>query len=103
MPKTIQKIQTQDRILNQIQENVISATTPILNNPITNGVVLASVALKSGLNTVNHLLGRKLVGWIVIRQRAQAQVWDTQDSNLTPNLNLLLNASTAVTVDLYCF
>ncbi len=80
-----------------------SILNPVIDNPLSSGIVLQSVSLNSGSNSVNHKLGRKLQGWFIVRQRAAASVYDTQDSNPTPDLTLNLVASAAVTVDLMVF
>ena len=79
--------------------------SPLLNLPLVKGSVLQSVALSSSAspNVINHKLGRNLQGWFLVRNRANAVVWDSQDSNSTPNLTLNLLCSADVTVDIYVF
>lgn len=76
---------------------------PVLANPITNASILKGVALKTGTNTVNTLLGAPLQGWSIVRQRGLASVYDEQDSNPRPNLTLVLVSSADVVVDLMVF
>lgn len=76
---------------------------PLLKNPITSGIILKSVSLVSGNNVVNHLLGRKLQGWYIVRIRSASTIYDTQDSNQTPQLTLNLVASAPVIIDLAVF
>jgi len=77
---------------------------PIIEAPINQGIVLTNVSLVAGANVVNHLLGRKLQGWNVVRMRSTfSEIYDTQDSNSQPGLTLLLNSSVPVVVDLYVF
>jgi len=87
----------------QMQTLWASQLNPLLTNPALQGNILKSVVLASGDNTINHKLGRKLQGWIIVRQRASASMYDKQDSNARPELTLVLNASAAVTVDIYVF
>lgn len=101
--QSIAKVQTVDRTVNQLQSNIISAVNPILANPIVSGTILTSVSLVVGSNTISHNLNRNLQGWIIIRQRALSQIYDTQDSNPNPSITLILVASSAVVVDLYVF
>lgn len=89
--------------LSLLQTNWASQLNPLLRSPLSNGVLLKNVSLASGDNQVNHLLGRNLQGWIVTRLRANVDIYDKQDSNVTPQLTLTLNASGAVTVDLFVF
>lgn len=77
---------------------------PLLASPIATPTILKSVSLITGqANTINHLLGKVLTGWIIIRSRAQATVWDTQDTNQLPDKTLVLRTSANVTVDLMVF
>lgn len=100
----IASVQTDDRNFQQYQQNVQRTMNPILNNPILDGIILERVVLATGDNFVSHTLGRRLLGWIPVRRRAAATLFDKQDTN--PNIvdtTLVLNASAPVTVDLYVF
>lgn len=97
------QLNTPDRVLGQIQDNIARSVNPALAKPVLDSVILNNVSLVSGDNAVSHTLGRKLVGWCVIRLRSAATIYDKQDSNTTPEATLTLNASTGVTVDLLCF
>ena len=96
-------VQTTDRNTNQLQSNIAQALNPLLNNALLQGSIIKGVSLSVGSNSVNHGLNRKLQGWIIIRKRASSDIYDTQDSNSSPDKTLQLTASVAVTVDLYCF
>lgn len=76
---------------------------PIIKNPTVNTLVLQNISLAIGSNVINHKLGRKLQGWYCSRIRAASTIYDTQDSNQTPQLTLNLTASAAVVVDLVVF
>jgi len=80
-----------------------SAIEPVINNPANKSIILKNVALVSGQNVVNHLLGEKLVGWKTTRVRAAAVIYDIQDTNPTPALTLVLFSSAPVVVDLEVF
>lgn len=96
-------LNTPDYLLGKIQDNVKQAIDPISTNPILDSNLLQNVVLLSGDNTINHKLGRNLIGWIPTRVRASATFFDKQDSNQIPSKTLVINASASVTVDLYVF
>lgn len=100
---TIPYQQTDDRQLNQFQQALRSALQPITSLPTSQSSILTNVSLASGATTVNHGLNRALSGWYPIRVRAQATIWDSQDTNTNPTQTLLLNSSAAVVVDLVVF
>lgn len=97
------KIQSQDRVLNMMQDWLLTVINPLLGNEIIGGQILTKIALVSGSNNVNHGLGRPLLGWYLVRQRASATVYDTQDANTTPQSTLLLTSSGSITVDIAVF
>lgn len=76
---------------------------PIISNPTVNNLVLKNVSLVTGVNVINHLLGRTLQGWSTSRIRAAATLYDQQDTNQTPTLTLVLVASAPVVIDLVVF
>lgn len=74
---------------------------PLLGNSQNNARILKSVPLVSGVNNINHLLGKTLQGWSIVRRRQYVvsgtptayDIYDTQDSNQTPQLTLKLTCS----------
>lgn len=92
------------RVINQLQQNIVDAFTPMVEKTQNDSLVLQNVQLRAAQNNaVNHTLGRNLQGWKLTRQRTQSQIWDTQDLNKSPNLSLWLSCSVDVTVDLEVF
>ncbi len=94
-----------DRVdVQKLQTNLKQFLRPILKSSIIDGVLVKDLTLVTGSpNTVKHTLGRKLQGWIVVRQRASAIIWDDQDTNMIPSSTLVLQTSANVTVDLWVF
>jgi hypothetical protein len=102
MPK-LQRIQTADRVINMIQDNISNIIDPLSSKELLQGQILTKIALTTGTNNIAHKLDRRLLGWFIVRQRASATVYDTQDTNPSPDIFLRLVASANVTVDLYVF
>lgn len=75
----------------------------LLRLPLSSSLLLKNQQLFIGSNPVNHKLGRDLQGWIIVRKRGPADIYDTQDENQTPQLTLLLTSSAKVLVDLLVF
>jgi len=99
----IKRINTTDRIINMIQDNISDVVDDFAKQDILYGERLERVVLVSGSNNVPHKLNRKLLGWFIIRQRGAASIYDTQDTNPDPATFLRLQASAGVTVDLFVF
>lgn len=100
---SLAKFATDDKSLALLQTSWASAIDPVIDNPIAKGIILNDIKLVSGDNVVNHRLGRKLQGWIIIGQTAAAQFYDKQSTNNMTNLTLVLNSSATVTTQLYVF
>lgn len=97
------KFSTDIQELELLQTSWSTDLNPLIRNAALNGILLPKVALVVGDNTINHKLGRKLQGWMIVRLRAASTIYDKQDVSSIPNLTLTLNASAAVVVDLYVF
>lgn len=102
-PKSIPRVVTDDRNINQLQENIIAPLNFILSKKIISNNILTSIPLAIGTNTINHLLSRELIGWFIVRQRSAANIYDDQDNNDNTSVSLLLVSDAAVTVDLVVF
>lgn len=76
---------------------------PIVANPITQGRLINGVKVTTGTNVINHGLGEKLQGYIVVMNNANVTFYDTQQTNPRPDLTLNLVASGAATISLYVF
>lgn len=86
-----------------MQTNWSTKISPVLDNPIVNGLILNNIVLINGATTINHKLGRKLQGWLLIGVSAAATIYDSQATNQQPDLTLVLHSNAACTVNLYVF
>jgi hypothetical protein len=75
----------------------------LLINPSLQSSILTDVSLVIGPNVINHLLGRKLIGWRIIGINAAATIYDGQDTNLIPKLTLVLVSNAVCKVNLEVF
>lgn len=89
--------------LPQMQSTWSTLIEPIISNQINQGSLLTNVNLISGTTIVNHKLGRKLVGWIIVGIDGAATVYDNQATNQTPQLTLSLTSNAAVSCNLWVF
>jgi len=86
-----------------MQNQWASILNPLLTSPLVNGLLLTDISLKAGTTSINHKLGRNLIGWFIVGINGAAEVYDKQASNQTPQLTLQLVSNAAVTVNLYVF
>ncbi len=93
-------IQTQDRVLSQIETQWKSALDPLLANPVSQGILLKNIALANGTTVINHLLDRNQQGWIVTDVSGAATIYRSQPFN---NKTLTLTSNAAVSVNLLVY
>lgn len=85
-----------------MQTGWASQLNPVIANPLVNGVLQKNIKLVVGTNSINHMLGRNLQGYLITgMHNVYTQIFDTVSN--TPSLTLNLNSSVAVTIDIYCF
>lgn len=89
--------------LTQMQSAWASIIEPFLSRPSNSSNILKNVVLVTGVNYIEHKLGRPLQGWKIVRQRASAAIYDNQDSNVHPEATLWLVSSANVVIDLEIF
>lgn len=77
-----------------------AAITPIINNEINQGILLINVPLINGVTVVNHLLGRKMQGWMLADVDASASIYRSQPLN---DKTLTLTSNAACNVALWVF
>jgi hypothetical protein len=76
---------------------------PLLANPLVGGRLINGIRLAVGDNIINHGLGAKLQGYIVVGSSAAATFYDKQATNQMPSLTLVLVSSAVTTINLYVF
>jgi hypothetical protein len=77
-----------------------SLLDPILENPINNISIIDNVVLATGNNVINHRLGRKQQGWLILDINAASTIYRSADFN---DKTLTLNASAGATIKLGVF
>lgn len=95
--------QTEDQSLSLLQTKWKAIIDPLLSSPSNQANILSVIPLSNGTTVINHLLGRKLVGWRIIGINAAATVYDKQASNQTPAETLILVSNAACIVNLEVF
>jgi hypothetical protein len=97
------QFQNDDKDFQLMQSKWSSILNPIVSNPANTSVLLKNVKLSIGANNIPHMLGRVLQGWIIVRKRSAANIYDNQDNQQLPQYMLALVSDAAVTVDLEVF
>lgn len=71
-----------------------------LARPTNQSLLLNGVALISGATVINHLLGRKMQGWVIVDINGAATIYRSSPLN---DKTLTLTSSAAVTVNIEVF
>lgn len=99
--KPFRPINVKDPDLMRVQDSVKETFSSLVRSPILNSNSVVA-ALTTSPVEVSHGLNRNIQGWFIIRQNAQAAIWEPSASD-TPNKTVTLEASAAVTVTIYFF
>ena len=92
------------RVFNSAQDHIESVINPVLDSAIIDGVILEDIDLVStGFTSVEHKLGRKPRGYLVIRKSAAETVYEDVGDYDNRKLFIKLRASGSVTVNLWVF
>lgn len=107
MLKAFRKIRVKDSELEQVQTNVSNTLAPILKSLIIDGVLVKDIELVSGVNRVNHTLGRPLEGWIIVDRNTAATVFKTVPTaaanTITDSSTISFTSSGTVIVSIWFF
>jgi hypothetical protein len=78
-----------------------AALTPVIQNEINQGLLITNITLVSSTPlTINHMLSRLQVGWMLADNTANSNVWRTQPLN---DKTLTLESSANTTIAIWVF
>ncbi len=86
--------------LDAMQNQWASQLNPIIANPTNSMFILQNVTLKTGVNVINHKLGKKLQGWVITDIQGVATVYRSAPLS---DITLTLTASANVTCSIGVF
>lgn len=98
--RSVSLVQTTDRNVNQLQQNILQALRPLLQSPLLNGVIVQDQVLSIGDNVITHGLDRPIQGWFPCRVLDAACALYEVSSN---SANVTINSDAVATIDLYVF
>jgi hypothetical protein len=77
-----------------------TALDPVIKNQLIQGNLISNISLINGVTTINHLLGRKQIGYIITDVDAAAIIFRSQPLN---DKTLTLTSNAAVNISIWCF
>jgi len=87
----------------RLQSHIKTALNPLLELPISDGILIKGLSIETTDTRVNHGLGREYEGFIITRLQSNAVIYESSTTNGNKNLFILLKGSGAATVDIYFF
>tara|TARA_Y100000310_G_C20459900_1_gene704836 strand:+ start:209 stop:517 length:309 start_codon:yes stop_codon:yes gene_type:complete len=97
------RVKSDDPEIEELQDNAEPIMRQVENAFSLGGVLLKNKTIATEATDINHGLGRAPQGFVIVRQRADARVWDLQDDNNNSTKSLTLIASAEVDVDVWIF
>lgn len=103
MISQFRKIRSTINDIQRVQDAVAVVFNSLLKKQILDGRLIRDKFLDSSANpiSIDHGLGKAPRGWVIVKQDADANVYESTSS--TPNATLELNATADVTVSLWVF
>jgi len=86
-----------------VQDSVNESIQALTRIPILESNLVTGVALTTAATAVEHGLGRKPLGFIVVDNTVDCRVWRSPTESLSPNSTIMLLASAITTVSLLVF
>lgn len=90
----------EDQPFQLMQSSWASQLNPVLENPITNLLILSNIRLTIGTNIINHKLDRNQQGWIIVDLQGAVIPFRNAPFN---NKTLSLSVSAPVTCSIGVF
>lgn len=89
-------LQTQDLTIQLMQTRWKALLDPLLSSQLLDGLLLTNLSLAIGANRINHLLGRRQIGWFLTDIAGPAQIYrsapfDDKTLELTTNASVDIN------------
>lgn len=101
MTKPFRKVKSSDPVVSRMQDNVADALAPVIASSIVGGRLVGPIGVSPAGSLVNHGLGRNPAGWFLVSPQASGSVW--QGPSSSPNLFLVVSASSPLTGSFWCF
>ncbi len=97
---SLPQFQSDNVPMQMLQSKWGSLLNPILANPSTNPSILKGIVLNTGVNVINHKLGRQQQGWVIADIDNGATIYRSQPFN---EITLILTSSAPATITLLVY
>ena len=87
----------------RLQSHIKTTLNPLLELPISDGVLLTDLSIATSDTVIDHKLGRQYEGFIITRLKSNSVIFESSSTNDTPDRTIILEASATATADIYFF
>ena len=92
----------QDGLVSKLQDSIAESFDPLNKNPLLNGNHITNINLSVGDNSINHLLNRSYIGYIICSLNAVSDIY-VSTNNVNKDKFIILNSSANCIINLYVF
>lgn len=97
-------VATSNPIQKALNDGVKNVFQSLYKNPLLRSPNLVTgISIGTSDTIINHRLGRPVVGYLICQSYAATNVYTSSTVNSNPNIQIILKASVATTVDILFF
>ncbi len=103
MAPPVKRIQTASEELNRVQDSILPTVNALRGCPILDGRITDVIQLRAAsgiVSMVEHGLGREPLGWWVIDQDQQSDIWEEKLAATNPDRTKFLRIAGSADVDI---
>ncbi len=89
--------------MTRLQSHIKTTLSPLLQLPISDGILIKDLSIETTDTRVNHGLGKTYEGFIITRLLSNAVIYESSTTNDDKDLFIFLKGSSAATADIYFF
>jgi hypothetical protein len=101
MGNQLRGFNSQDPEKNRMQDDIRNTFAYLLDVPFLEGNLIEDMKITTGGTLIEHQLSKEWTGWFIVKQNANAVVWNDTSADEKRYLKLL--SSGTVTVSLWVF
>ena len=97
------QIHSENAEVTRLQSHIKTTLNPLLQLPISDGILIKDLDIETTDTRVNHGLGRTYEGFIITRLQSNAVIYESSTTNDYKDLYIFLKGSASATADIYFF
>ena len=87
----------------RLQSHIKTTLNPLLELPISDGVLIKDLSIATSDTLVEHKLGRDYEGFIITRLKTNSVIFESDTANVFKDRKIILKASATATADIYFY